>query len=188
MKQEEIGKKIIANAMRFVNLIEIKANAEWRCISDRSKGKELSIELHAAMAKAGWYDGLPYCAAFTRAIWEMTYVQCGAPANVISTVKKLNLGAVSSFNAVKPLITKTPQPGAIFFMQHGNTAHGHAGLVSSSLNASALNTIEGNTGAGRAATVEADRNGDGVFAKTRSFSLAPTAGLHIIGFLNPIEW
>ena len=188
MNSLEMGKLIIAEADRFVNLYEIKANADWRFITDPSKGKPQSDELDAAMKSCGWNDGLPYCAAFCEAMWKLAYTRAKAPTSIITEFsKKLTPSVMLSYTNFKPRITKEPIPGSIFFMQNGKGATGHAGIVIAN-DGTNMATIEGNTSAGKAISVEADRNGDGIFRKVRKFDLKTKTGLHLIGFLNPIGW
>lgn len=189
MKAEDIGSLIIKQAEHFCGLYEVTTNAAWRSILDPTKGKSESDELETAMKACGWQAGWPYCAAFSEAIWRLAYTQAGAPKDVIAKFSKgLCPSVMQSYNALKSQITKDPIPGAIFFLQNGKGATGHAGIFVGHDGAN-MATIEGNTSAGKAISAEADRQGDGIFKKVRSFDFTPkTKGLHLLGFFNPIGW
>lgn len=188
MQIETISNEIIRVATHFINLYEVKANAEWRLITDPSKGKEESYQIHEAMKASGWQDGWPYCAAFCESVWRLAYTNLQAPQSVLDDFgKKLCPSVMTSFNAFKGRITHNPLPGSIFFMQKGKSANGHAGLVVG-CDGKNIATIEGNTSAGKAVSAEADRNGDGIFKKVRTLDFTETSGLYLKGFLNPIVW
>lgn len=189
MKADEIGKEIISNAMHFVNLYETKANAEWHSILDPSKGKAESDELIVAMKATGWNFGLPYCAAYVEAIWRMSYKKLNAPTAIQNDVAlKLTPSVILSYNNWRGKVSRNPVPGSIFFMQNGSSSTGHTGIIVA-CDGYTLATIEGNTSAGKAVSTEADRNGDGIFKKTRTLDFSiKSKGLHLLGFLNPIEW
>jgi hypothetical protein len=72
-------------------------------------------------------------------------------------------------------------------MQKGTTATGHAGIVVG-CDGKSLATLEANTSPGKAISAEADRNGDGVYKKIRTLDFTKSSGLHLLGFLHPIEW
>jgi len=188
MNKQEIGNEIIKVGSHFVNLFEIKDNAAWRSILDPNSGKEESALLEAEMKKSGWQPGWPYCMAFSETIWRLAYSNLNAPSEVLSNFgKKLNPSVMTSYNACKGLITKDPIPGSIFFMQKGSTSNGHAGIVVA-CDGKSMATLEANTSPGKAISAEADRNGDGIYRKIRSFDFTKSSGLHLLGFLNPIEW
>lgn len=128
------------------------------------------------------------CMAFSETIWRMAYKNLDAPVDIINDFsKKLNPSVMSSYNNFKGSISKEPVPGSIFFMQKGTTANGHAGIVVG-CDGKSLATLEANTSPGKAISAEADRNGDGVYKKIRSLDFTKTSGLHLLGFLHPIEW
>jgi len=185
---EIIGKKIIEHSEHFLNLYEIKANAEWRSLIDHSKGKDLSDELVKEMERCGWQKGWPYCMSMCEAMWRYTYETLGAPESLRKEIfTKLTPSSMQTYNNFKSKITKTPVPGAIFLMQHGKTSNGHAGIVCGVKNG-IIATIEGNTSARGATSVEADRNGDCIVKKTRSLNFTVSSGLYLKGFINPIAW
>lgn len=188
MNNEQIASEIIKVGSHFVNLFETKDNAEWRFIVDPSKGKAESDQLKSEMIKSGWQAGWPYCMAFSETIWRLAYKNLEAPEDIINDFsKKLNPSVMSSYNNFKSCISKTPVPGSIFFMQKGSSANGHAGIVVG-CDGKSLATLEANTSPGKAISAEADRNGDGVYKKIRSLDFTKTSGLHLLGFLHPIEW
>lgn len=177
----ELGFTIVRNASHYLNLYETKENAQW---SEKEKSDQLRKELEAV----GWQSGWAYCIAFVEAIWRQSYADLRAPTALWTDLgSKLCPHVMTSYRAFKGQISLTPVPGAIFFMQHGTTDSGHAGIVTE-VGGQQISTIEGNTSA-KAKTVEQDRQGDGIYAKSRSltFSSHPK-NLHLLGFLKPISW
>ena len=69
-------------------------------------------------------------------------------------------------------------PGCIIIWQHGDTTNGHTGIVTANKGA-VVETVEGNTSSG----VTVERNGDGVYARTRS--VTPTGSMKVLGFIDP---
>lgn len=185
---EVIGQKIIDHADDFINLYEIKANAEWRSIVNSKDGKTLSDLLVKEMERGGWQKGWPYCMAFAEAAWRYAYEALEAPEALRKEIfTKLTPSSMVTYNNFKAKITKTPVPGAIFLMQHGKTSNGHAGIVCGVKNG-VMATIEGNTSSKGATSVESDRNGDCIVKKTRPVNFSVSSGLYLKGFLNPIPW
>lgn len=186
MTQAEIGSQIIAVASRFVGLHETKANAEWD--NPATVGKDQAAQdLRTELKASGWMLGWPYCAAFVEACWRLAYVDLAAPEALQSRIgARLTPSVMQSFNNWKGETSLVAQPGAIFFMQMGQGATGHAGIVVQS-SKDQFSTIEGNTSP-QAGSPDADREGDGVFKKIRRLDFTPKAGLWLRGFLNPIPW
>ena len=165
------GKLVINIAREFIGLYEIKQNSVW-------DDKEKSDKLLRLMKPTGFKPGYAYCMCFCLAMWRAA----GLATNTMTP------GAVDSFNRVKDKTTKNPTPGSIFFMQMGRTAKGHSGIVVSYDEASKrLITIEGNTSpANKTVSANADREGDGIFQKSRILNFNPSStGLFFLGFLNP---
>lgn len=188
MNKEQISKEIIEVGSHFVNLFETKDNAEWRFIVDPRKGKSESELLVSELKKSGWQSGWPYCMAFCETVWRLAYTNANAPTDILNDIaKKLNPSVMSSFNNVEDLISKTPVPGSIFFMQKGTSGNGHAGIVVAS-DGTSIATLEANTSPGKAISAEADRNGDGIYKKIRTLDFKKSSGLHLVGFLHPFEW
>jgi len=186
MTQAEIGERIIAAATQFVGLHEVKANAEWD--DPATSGKDQAAQdLRNALKASGWMLGWPYCAAFAEACWRIAYVGLGAPDAIQARIGlRLTPSVMQSFNNWKGEISLVPEPGAIFFMQMGQGATGHAGIVVQASHEK-FSTIEGNTSP-QPGTAEADREGDGVFKKIRRLDFTPKTGLWLRGFLNPLVW
>lgn len=162
--------KILDTALEFAGLYEIKANSVW---SDRVKSDKLLILLKAI----GFKPGMPYCMAYCKAMWKASG----------QDMTGLTLSVMLTYTNMKKHITLNPVPGAIFLMRHGNTSNGHAGLVISyDKSTSTLVTIEGNTSPSKATSVANDREGDGIFKKTRIVSFAKSSSqMYFLGFLNP---
>ena len=178
---QDIGARIVLEAAKFVGLTEVRSNATWDNLATAGKDP-IAEELAAEMLRCGWQKGWPYCAAFCEAVWKRAY-----RGNAAETLVKqmLTPGCLVSWeNAVKQGWTsKEPMLGAIGIMKKGSTTQGHAFIVAGK-NGDTLSTIEGNTSPA-AGSVEDDRNGDGVYRKTRKLVFKPTTGLHLIGFILP---
>lgn len=187
MTRDEIGQKIISVASTFIGLQETKQNAEWDNPSTVGRD-EAADALRKALRASGWMAGWPYCAAFVEACWRIAYTELGAPDQLLTRIKlRLTPSVLQSYNNWKPDSTqREPEPGAIFFMQLGHTAYGHAGLVVHQ-NGDAISTIEGNTSPMPGSSA-LDRDGDGIFKKVRLLDFNPKSGLWLKGFLNPIPW
>ncbi len=165
------GKLIIDIAREFIGLYEIKQNSVW-------DNKEKSDKLLQLMKPTGFKPGYAYCMCFCLGMWRAAK----------QPVYNMTPGVVDSFNKVKDKTTKIPTPGSIFFMQLGRTAKGHSGIVVSYDEVSKrLITIEGNTSpANKTVSASADREGDGIFQKSRILNFNPSStGLFFLGFLNP---
>ena len=187
MDQDTIGRLIIGQALQFIDMYEVKNDSAWQSVGG-ADSQALSTEIHDTMVKCGWVDGEPYCISLAKACWLLAYQTAGAPQIVIdSFMRKICPSVMTSFYNLKPHITRQPVPGSILFFQLGGTDHGHAGIVVSESNG-VIATIEGNTSVGQAASVAADRNGDGIYRKIRHLDFGVKPGLHLIGFLNPIVW
>lgn len=181
MKIETIGAEILRVASEFTGQYEIVANSDWQ---DKAK----STHLNRLMKSVGWQRGWPYCAAFAEACWVTAYQNLKAPPELITEIKtKLNPSSVESRRNFQSHITRSPVPGAIFFMQKGSTGLGHEGLVVSATETT-FSTIEGNTSPQVTTDSAKDREGDGIFAKTRNINYTPTSKLFLVGFVNPLVW
>jgi len=175
-----VGDRIIENAYRFAGLHEVLSNKKWEPAGPAAD------ELASAMEASGWSPGEPYCAAFVEMVWKPIY-SSNLDKYTLFT-KNMTPHVMTSYNNFNKLglISQNPAKGAVFFMQNGNSDSGHAGLVRG-INGDTLLTIEANTSPVPTGT-EKDREGDGVYAKTRylpSFQKRKT-GLWIRGYLNPL--
>jgi hypothetical protein len=179
---KDIGQRAVVAASRYIGLTELKSNATWDKVSTPGHD-DIADELRAVMLRTGWQLGWPYCAAFCEAVWREAY-QGRTELDAVKAM--LTPGCLMSWNnALKAGWTSmTPQVGAIGIMRKGDTSMGHAFIVRG-VRGSTLLTIEGNTSAAGAVSAEADRNGDGVYAKTRELTFKATSGLHLIGFILP---
>ena len=172
--------KVIDVARKYVNLYEIKPNAQWTSKSNPSEAAKLSNHLVDLMESGGWEKGWPYCMAFVEAVYREALQD--DPKALALVAKLLTPSAMMTYKNCKPYLTKTPTPGGIFIMQKAQGGTGHAGIVVSS-DGSKFSTIEGNTSPA-ATTAEQDRNGDGIYAKSRALNFTVTDGLHLIGFVD----
>lgn len=185
MTVEVIGRKIVEIATQFVNLYETHQNATWDNPDTMGEDPE-GHALRRMMEECGWQAGWAYCAAFCEAIWRAAYRELGLPESLQREMaQKLTPSVMGSFNNWgAERMTRTPLPGAIFFMQKGETDFGHAGIVVKST-AGIMATIEGNT-MPDPTDAAMDREGDGVFRRTRSLDFIRKRGLWLRGCLNPI--
>lgn len=184
---EVIGRKIVEKATQFVNLSETHQNATWDNPDTVGEDPE-GHALRRMMEECGWQAGWAYCAAFCEAMWRAAYRELGAPESLQRDIaQKLTPSVMGSFNNWgAERMTRMPLPGAIFFMQKSDTGFGHAGLVVKST-ASLMATIEGNT-MPDPTDAAMDREGDGVFRRTRSLDFTRKRGLWLRGCLNPIPF
>lgn len=178
-----IGTKVIVAATRFVGLYELKSNTVWAKSGSKVQsalGEEIKLE----MLRAGWETGWPYCMSFCEAAWKKAYQ---GRLQLPEVRAMLGPGVLNSWrNAVSAGWTSTkPQVGAIGCMQKGKSGSGHAFIVRG-FDSKTLWTVEGNTSPG-ITNAAADREGDGIYAKTRAHELKPTTGLHILGFILPMS-
>ena len=183
---EIIGNDIIRIATRFVNLYETDSNAAWDDPGTVGSDPQ-ATELRRLMEQCGWHAGWAYCAAFCEAVWRTAYTDLQAPTPIIQEIAaKLTPSVMQSFHHWGSRVTRVPLPGSVFFMQLGATGNGHAGIVVKATE-TRFATIEGNTSPDPN-DAEADREGDGVFKRTRSLDFTQRSGLWLRGFLNPIPF
>lgn len=161
-------KLILQVAGNFVGLAEVRQNTTWRDPSGRGRGEQFP----AFLRSVGWSAPDAYCAAFAKAVFR------GAGASV----EGMSLGSVESFENLRRLGRTVGEPaaGCAFFMQHGSSDKGHAGIVTGPARDGVFPTIEGNTDA------LGTREGDGVYAKTRRLDFTRGPGLHLLGFGVPL--
>ena len=177
----DIAARIVIRAAKFAGLTEVKNNQVWD--DPETPGVDpLAAELQAELLRTGWQLGWPYCAAFVEVCWRYGY-QGRTELPIIS--KMLNPHCLTTWNNAAELgwTSQTPKVGSIGVMKKGSTSSGHAFIVSG-IAGNTLQTIEGNTSPAPTGP-DSDREGDGVYRKTRPLVFAPTTGLHLIGFITP---
>lgn len=126
------------------------------------------------------------CASFVEAVWRTAYRELDAPPALLGEIGlKLTPSVMQSLTNWQDRITREPVPGAIFFLQKGRAWQGHAGIVVLGAGAR-FATIEGNTSPDPADAAQ-DREGDGIFRRTRSLDWTEKPGLWLRGFLAPLE-
>jgi len=120
--------------------------------------------------------GEPWCAAFLCYCIRDTEARFGVPCGL-----KLSEHCMTLWNTNSAQRRTEPKPGYIAVWKKKNTTSGHVGLVTSVSRdqPTKFHTIEGNTGPGTGIV----REGDGVYAKTRSMS--PMGDMILLGFLEP---
>lgn len=175
--------RIVLEASKYLGLTEIVGNRKWDLRATPGKDP-IADELVRLLISAGWQPGWAYCIAFIEGIWRVSYAD--APKILPQIASVLNPHCLTSWRNAKAKgwTSQTPCVGAIGIMQHGDTQNGHAFITARVPGNGWLDTIEANTSP-KAGTVEADRNGDGIYRKTRVISFARTPGLHLLGFILP---
>lgn len=73
-----------------------------------------------------------------------------------------------------------PAPGRIVVWRHGTSSNGHTGIVTKVMDSVHFETVEGNTAPGDGVV---ERDGDGVYRKTRSMKTIGT--MSVVGFIEP---
>lgn len=123
----------------------------------------------------GQPKGEPWCLSFVQSC--IAYVETfGFDSGVYPTEHCLTAWGKSA--CVK---SQTPIAGDIVIYRYGDTQNGHCGIVRA-VSAASIDTIEGNTGPSGGFI---DRNGDGVYLKSR---LKGGIGkMHQVGFLRPFS-
>jgi hypothetical protein len=181
------GAEILRVAGRFLGLYESAQNAAWDNPATAGEDPEAK-ELAHLMEECGWQKGWAYCAAFCEAVWRRAYSNLGAPGILIDDIaRRLTPSVMQSLENWGHEVTMTPVPGAIFFMQMGTTWKGHCGIVVR-VDGERMSTIEGNTSPDPV-TAAMDREGDGIFRRTRSLSFTPRpSSLWMRGFLPPLAF
>lgn len=179
-----VGARAVLRAAQFVGLSEIRSNAVWDKIST-SERDAIADEFKGELLRVGWQSGWPYCMAFCEVVYKYAYQ--GRP-ELPKVRSMLTPGCLLSWQraAAEGWTTLSPSIGSIGIMKKGSSAQGHAFIVTA-VDGSKLYTVEANTWPG-AVTPEQDRNGDGVYRKTRQLVFKPTTGLHLLGFISPFVY
>ena len=176
---------VLRSACSYVGLSEIKPNDRWDDLS--TKGPDAAADrLRKGLLAIGWEPGYAYCIAFAELVWREAFAAVGREASFTPLSRLITLGVLDSFNKLRAAgrTTSVPKPGAIFFLRHGTTGNGHAGIVAA-IGTKEFATIEANTGP-TSADVAKDREGDGIYAKGRALDFTKrTSGLYLLGFCNP---
>lgn len=157
-----------STALRFCGLSEVKQNATWENSNTPESEKALSDQLRALMHEANWSEGEPYCAAFVGAM--VILAAEAAKMNSQRFIREWTPHCMTNVRRFRELnlLDAQPSDGAIVLMRHGSTDNGHAALcvrVEGIFPYRTLHTIEGNTMPGSEGN---QRNGDGIFARTRN--------------------
>jgi len=178
---KDIGARVVLEAAKFVGLTEVRSNSEWDNLDTPTKDA-IAAEFKGELLRVGWQTGWPYCAAFCEVVWRRAYA---GRAELPDVKSMLTPGCMLTWErAVEAgFVSRLPLIGSIGIMRKGATASGHAFIVAG-VKDDQLLTIEANTSP-EANTPEADREGDGVYRKHRQLVFKPTAGLHLLGFVNP---
>lgn len=182
---KKISARIIAAATKYLNLTEVAPNAKWDNLNTRGEDPTAK-ELLTAMLATGWQTGWPYCAAFAEACWREGYAGRPELPLIAKNITPSAMGTWENFSVLKRT-TQKPFPGALMIWQNGTSWQGHVGIVVEAAPRREMHviTIEGNT-APNPSSVQSDREGDGVYRKTRLIDFTQKSkGLNLKGFINP---
>ncbi|MBE7497126.1 MAG: CHAP domain-containing protein [Verrucomicrobiaceae bacterium] len=186
MTEEQFGALIIREASRFVGLREVRPNAQWDNPATPGPDTALVKELRDLMRPTPWKEGWAYCAAFCEAVIRRVLQRVEMHGDEAAKfLRVMGPGVRVSFEAFNKLrlTSAKPVPGAIWFARHGNTAQGHAGIVTStSLAGATMSTIEANTSLD-SRDPRTDREGDWITTKT--FRTQGRGDLVTLGFVTP---
>lgn len=181
---KRIAARIIAAGTKYLNLTEVAPNKKWDNLA--TKGEDPAAkQLLDAMLATGWQTGWPYCAAFAEACWREGYAGRSELSLIAKNITPSAMGTWENFTRLKRTSQK-PKPGALMIWQNGNTWQGHVAIVvEAAPREQHVITIEGNTSP-NPGTVQSDREGDGVYRKTRMLEFTEKSrGLNLKGFINP---
>lgn len=114
--------------------------------------------VEAFQSSVGTPEAQSWCMDFVQALVAYVELKCG-----IQSMLPVSEGVLPLWDmAHEDLSPISPSPGDLILWQLGATPHGHCGIVTG-MDPSHYFTIEGNTSSAK----EIDRNGDGVYSKTR---------------------
>lgn len=174
-----IQQEIIDVARSYLDVREVGANNSG--FNDETFQQRLAI--------VGWDYGQAWCAYFAELVWREAFSAFDTIiANQLAHI--FSAGAVRTFENFRAVpdyrIIDVPIEGAVAIWRHYKqdkpTWMGHAGIVVQP-NGDYFSTIEGNTNSA------GGRDGQGVIARTRSLlTSAPSSGLHLMGFIVPVDW
>lgn len=173
MNPKIFAARLIDTATNFVGLRETESNEAF---NDPVRSKRLI----AAFKRVQWWaPGAAYCAAFDGAMVAITADSLEIDPS--GFLKHWTAHCMTNVRRMKELgyLSSKPAEGALWLAKHGNTDSGHAGIVPS-FRGGAMSTIEGNTSSGNSGS---QRNGDGIFARTRD--IAQNGDLKTMGFVHP---
>ncbi len=176
MDSTTFAHRLMDVATTFCGLYETESNAAFQ---DAAR----SARLLKAMKRVPWWSpGAAYCAAFDGACVILTCEGLNLDpkgflevwtAHCMTNVRKMReLG----------LLSDAPVPGSLWLARHGSSDSGHAGITLDSKNG-IISNIEGNTSAGATASAEAQRNGDGIYARMRNAMV--NGSLRTQGWVHP---
>ena len=173
MNAQTFAKRLIDTATNFVGLRETESNAAF---NDLARSKKLI----ASFKRVKWWaSGAAYCAAFDGGMVALT--ADALELDPSGFLKHWTAHCMTNVRKMKELgyLSARPAEGALWLAKHGDTDSGHAGIVVS-FKGGVISTIEGNTSSG---STGSQRNGDGIFARTRD--AFQNGNLKTMGFVHP---
>lgn len=172
MLHQQLQRKIVATAEKYVGMTEIKGNLGWTSEAFEEK-----------MVETGWKTGQAWCAYFTELVWSEVYDVIGLAKDLDKYFSGSARRTLFKFSEAENWETGTvPVPGAIVIwklVKGGKDKwQGHAGIVTKVYD-NYMETVEGNTNSG------GSREGDVVAQKTRKYNFKVQNGLALEGFVYP---
>ena len=143
-------------------------------------------QFEADMKSVGWASGSSWCVYFAKLMWKKALASSNPKVwNAANSLIGGNSQATwANFVNDKSGLFKTsnvPKVGSIAIWQNYDNGTGkptgHAGIVTS-VGSTKFATIEGNT------NNDGSANGDGVYARERSYNFSVNNGLRLKGFIN----
>lgn len=164
--QVTFTKELVREAERFLGVHEVGGNNMGEAVE------------RFQMAVDGKAQGEPWCAAFVQFCIKEVEAAHG-PTVVVARSEH----CMTIWNRTSGVHRyKSPKPGYLVIWNYEGTTNGHIGIVTKVIDELTIETIEGNTGPD-SKTVE--REGDGVYRKTRS---TKTVGkMKLVGFIAPFN-
>ena len=172
MVYQQLQRKIVATAKKYVGMTEIKGNLGWKDEAFEEK-----------MIATGWGETQAWCAYFTELVWSEVYDVIGLAKDLDKYFSGSARRTLSKFSKSEDWETGTvPVPGAVAIwklVKGGKDKwQGHAGIVVE-VHDSYMDTVEGNTNSG------GSREGDVVALKARKYNFSVQNGLALEGFVYP---
>jgi hypothetical protein len=162
--REKMIRDLVKIAEQYIGIREVGNNA----------GPEI---LRFQMAVDGKAEGESWCMGFVQFCIQELEHKIARRSNIFRSEHCLTVWNKSPLE----LRREIPEPGYIVIWRHGDTTNGHTGIVARVIDDKSFETIEGNTSGNK----DVDRNGDGVYLKTRLFH--SVSEMQIVGYLSAFE-
>jgi hypothetical protein len=165
--------------MSTANEYLVKEASEYVGVKETGPNQGPDVEMFQR-AVDGKASKESWCMCFVQYCIHQVEQQLGIRSNVFNSEHCLTVWR----NTIHDLHRAHPAPGYIAIWQHYDefgkaTSNGHTGIVTEVLDADRFATVEGNT----SDSSSVDRNGDGVYRKTRYLKTHGT--MQLVGFIDP---